>query len=137
MQKASRLAATLFARSSAFPRAEYRCQLLDARVVWSQFKYYCAPILLSRFSASAAQSAAELEGKLTVIAMPQLSPHMVSGYVRKWLKKPGDAIATYDVVMEVNTDTLSEEAYKVGDFAGTVTMLVEVADSSLTERPHL
>lgn len=58
--------------------------------------------------------------------MPQLSPHMQSGTVSKWLKKPGEEIGMYDVIFEVNTETLSEEAYKVGDFAGSVTMLVEV-----------
>ena len=59
--------------------------------------------------------------------MPQLSPHMESGSISKWLKKEGNEIATYDVIFEVDTKTLSEEAYKIGDFAGTVTMLVEVS----------
>ena len=52
---------------------------------------------------------------------------MKSGTVSKWLKKPGEEISVYDVVLEVDTETLSEEAYKIGDFAGSVTMLVEVS----------
>ena len=73
--------------------------------------------------------AEDLQDLVTVIAMPQLSPHMKSGIISKWLKKPGDEVAIYDVIFEVSTDTLSEEAYKVGDFAGSVTMLVEVCCS--------
>ena len=85
----------------------------------------CALISLANFSVSAAPPASAAD-KVVVIPMPQLSPHMTSGSIRKWLKQPGDEIATYDVIMEIDTDSLSEEAYKVGEFAGTVTMLVEV-----------
>lgn len=69
----------------------------------------------------------DLKDAVIVIPMPQLSPHMKSGTVSKWLKKPGEEISVYDVVLEVDTETLSEEAYKIGDFAGSVTMLVEVS----------
>ena len=69
----------------------------------------------------------DLGDTVIVIPMPQLSPHMQSGKVSKWLKNPGEEIGMYDVVFEVDTETLSEEAYKVGDFAGSVTMLVEVS----------
>jgi len=34
-------------------------------------------------------------------------------------------VAEFDVVMEVATDSLTEEAYRVGNFEGTVTLLVE------------
>lgn len=34
-------------------------------------------------------------------------------------------MAEYDIVMEVDTEELTEEAYKVGKFAGSVTLLVE------------
>ena len=34
-------------------------------------------------------------------------------------------MAEFDVVLEVDTDSLTEEAYRVGDFSGTVTLLVE------------
>lgn len=80
---------------------------------------------LGRSGLSTASS--ELKEKLIVIPLPQLSPNMSNGVIRKWLKRPGDKIATYDVVLEVDTDNLSEDAYKVGDLAGTVTMLVEVS----------
>lgn len=38
---------------------------------------------------------------------------------------PGDEVAEYDIVMEVDTEELTENAYKVGKFAGNVTLLVE------------
>ena len=34
-------------------------------------------------------------------------------------------MAEFDVVLEVDTDSLTEEAYRVGSFSGTVTLLVE------------
>ena len=34
-------------------------------------------------------------------------------------------MSTYDVLMEVETETLTEDAYKVDEFAGNVTLLVE------------
>ena len=126
MQAAGRLSASLLTSSRVSQSLGSACLLPDALGVLSPYNCCCALISLSRFSVSAPRLASELEEKLTVVQLPQLSPHMASGKVRKWLKKPGDAIATYDVVMEVDTDNLSEEAYKVGDFAGTVTMLVEV-----------
>ncbi len=41
------------------------------------------------------------------------------------MQAPHEGIAEYDLVMEVDTDSLTEEAYRVGKFAGTVTLLVE------------
>ena len=38
---------------------------------------------------------------------------------------PGEEVEEYDVLMEVDTETLTEEAYKVDEFAGKVTLLVE------------
>lgn len=83
---------------------------------------------LSKISTTAAYHASSVKDSIIVIPMPQLSPHMESGLISKWLKNEGDEIATYDVIFEVETTTLSEEAYKVGNFAGTVTMLVEVSN---------
>lgn len=34
-------------------------------------------------------------------------------------------MAEYDVLMEIDTETLTEDAYKVDEFAGKVTLLVE------------
>jgi len=88
---------------------------------------YSQLISLAQFTSTAHIQSSGLQDKITVIPMPQLSPTMTSGRVSKWLKHPGEEIATYDVVFEVETESLSEDAYKVGDFAGTVTMLVEVS----------
>ena len=41
------------------------------------------------------------------------------------LQAPGDGIEEYDIIMEVDTQELTEAAYKVGKFAGSVTLLVE------------
>ena len=90
---------------------------------------YSQLLSLANFTVTAQAGSSGLKDKLTVIPMPQLSPTMTAGRVSKWLKQPGEEIATYDVVFEVETESLSEDAYKVGDFAGTVTMLVEVRRS--------
>lgn len=50
---------------------------------------------------------------------------MQSGRITKWLKSPGDLVSIYDLIAEVTTDSLVEEAYKVDDFAGSVTLLLE------------
>jgi len=60
-----------------------------------------------------------------VLPMPSLSHAMTSGRVSKWLKAPGDLVGTYDIVAEVTTESLVDEAYKVDDFAGSVTLLLE------------
>lgn len=57
--------------------------------------------------------------------MPSLSHAMQSGRVSKWLKAPGDLVSVYDIIAEVTTDNLVEEAYRVDDFAGSVTLLLE------------
>lgn len=60
-----------------------------------------------------------------VVALPKLSHQMNAGRLVKWHKQAGDAIQMYDIIMELETDDLVEEVFKVGDFAGTVTLLVE------------
>ena len=50
---------------------------------------------------------------------------MTSGAVSKWLKAEGDKVNIYDLLLELYTDNLVDEAYKVGDFAGRVSMLLE------------
>lgn len=62
---------------------------------------------------------------LYVLPMPSLSHAMQSGRITKWLKTPGDLVSIYDIIAEVTTDSLVEEAYKVDDFAGSVTLLLE------------
>lgn len=57
--------------------------------------------------------------------MPSLSHAMSSGRITKWLKSPGDAVSIYEIIAEVTTDNLVDEAYKVDDFAGSVTLLLE------------
>ena len=69
-----------------------------------------------------------------VVCLPQLSPSMKSGKIRNWLKSPGDQIRLYDVFLEVDTDTLTEAANKVGSFEGSVTMLIESQEDVYLER---
>lgn len=60
-----------------------------------------------------------------VVCMPQMSPSMQSGKVRKWLKSAGEQVKNFDIVAEIDTDTLTEPQSKVGKFEGTTTMLLE------------
>jgi hypothetical protein len=69
--------------------------------------------------------------QLFVLPMPSLSHTMTSGRVTKWLKAPGDVISIYDIIAEVTTDSLVEEAYKVDDFAGSVTLLLESQEEAV------
>ena len=51
--------------------------------------------------------------------MPMLSPTMTKGSLLQWLKQAGDHLEPYDLVFELETESLTEDAYKVGDFAGS------------------
>jgi hypothetical protein len=73
----------------------------------------------------------EAQQPLLVLPMPSLSHTMTSGRVTKWLKAPGDVISIYDIIAEVTTDSLVEEAYKVDDFAGSVTLLLESQEEAV------
>ena len=66
--------------------------------------------------------------------MPQLSPSMQSGKVSAWLKSPGEQINIYDIIAEIDTETLTEEENKLGKFEGTVTMLLESQEDVFLQR---
>ena len=57
--------------------------------------------------------------KITVLTMPMLSPTMTEASLLHWLKTAGEKLEPYDLVFELETESLTEDAYKVGDFAGT------------------
>ena len=40
----------------------------------------------------------------TVVTMPALSPTMTAGNIGTWQKKPGEALAPGDVLVEIETD---------------------------------
>ena len=46
-------------------------------------------------------------------------------------------MAEFDVVLEVDTDSLTGEAYRVGDFSGTVTLLVEAQARTCSLAAHV
>ena len=50
--------------------------------------------------------------------MPMLSPTITEGSLLQWLKRAGDQLEPNDLVFELETESLTEDAYKVGDFAG-------------------
>jgi hypothetical protein len=50
-----------------------------------------------------------------VVALPKLSHQMTQGKLMKWLKKPGDRIEMYDVLMEVETEELVENVFKASN----------------------
>ena len=57
--------------------------------------------------------------QVIVLTMPMLSPTMTDGSLLHWLKDTGDQLEPYDLVFELETESLTENAYKVGDFAGS------------------
>eukprot|EP00879_Flechtneria_rotunda_P017810 GHRR01018669.1.p1 GENE.GHRR01018669.1~~GHRR01018669.1.p1 ORF type:complete len:186 (+),score=37.20 GHRR01018669.1:157-714(+) len=82
-------------------------------------------------AASEGSSAADaVVNGIIVLPMPSLSPSMKSGTIGRWLKAEGDECGMYDVVLEVQTESLVEDAYKVDEFAGKVTLLVEAQEEA-------
>ena len=51
----------------------------------------------------------------TDILMPALSPTMTSGKLAKWLKQPGDAVKSGDVLAEIETDKATMEVEAVDE----------------------
>ena len=45
----------------------------------------------------------------TEVKMPQLGESVHEGTIGKWLKRPGDAVAKYEPLVEVNTDKVNVE----------------------------
>ena len=81
------------------------------------------PLSSSFFSTTSAPSASSL----LLVPLPKLAPYMTSGKVR-WLKAEGEAFACYDIIAEISTSTLVEEAYREGKFKGEVTLLLEAQE---------
>eukprot|EP00891_Asterochloris_glomerata_P002011 jgi/Astpho2/2011/gw1.00038.419.1_t len=44
--------------------------------------------------------------------MPQLSPTMTHGIVRMWAKGEGEPLEQYELLFDLDTDSLTEDAYK-------------------------
>ncbi len=64
------------------------------------------------------------------VPLPKLAPHMTSGKV-KWLKAEGEAFACYDLLAEISSSTLVEEAHRVGQFLGEVTLVLEAQEDGV------
>lgn len=79
---------------------------------------------------------AEGKQKVVVIAMPKLSPTMTEGSLLGWLKDTGDQVEPYDLLFELETESLTEEAYRVGDFEGKVGMQIECVEDAFLAK-HL
>jgi pyruvate/2-oxoglutarate dehydrogenase complex dihydrolipoamide acyltransferase (E2) component len=88
---------------------------------------------IARLSSKATQEAHLLD-YVCVLPMPRLSHQMVDGVVTRLFKKEGDRVLAYDILAEVATETLTEDAYKHGDFAGSVKMLIEAQDEGFVAR---
>jgi pyruvate dehydrogenase E1 component beta subunit len=56
------------------------------------------------------------------ILMPALSPTMTEGKLAKWLKQPGDAVKSGDVIAEIETDKATMEVEAVDE--GTLTKIL-------------
>ena len=80
----------------------------------------------------------ELISQIHVIPMPKLSHRMTRGRIVQWFKKEGDKVEQYDVLFEVETDELVENVYKVDEYAGAISLLVESQEEGyLAKRIHL
>lgn len=89
---------------------------------WDATLSYCATQSVRNARATASAPDSQLQNnKVIVLTMPMLSPSMTEGSLSAWAKHPGDMLEPYDLVYELETETLTEEAYRVGDFAGTAT----------------
>ena len=53
------------------------------------------------------------DDKIHIVALPKLSHEMTKGRLVRWLKRPGDRIELYDILMEVETEELVENVFKV------------------------
>ena len=51
----------------------------------------------------------------TQVLMPALSPTMTEGKLAKWLKREGDAVASGDVLAEIETDKATMEIEAVDE----------------------
>lgn len=67
---------------------------------------------------TACYDGAEARKKVIVVAMPMLSPTMTEGSLLSWMKQSGDQVEPYDLLFELETESLTEEAYRMGDFEG-------------------
>eukprot|EP00198_Chlamydomonas_reinhardtii_P008649 XP_001697986.1 predicted protein [Chlamydomonas reinhardtii] len=74
--------------------------------------------------------------RLIWLPMPKLSHEMTHGRIAKWHVGDSDSgsgadpgrpthVSEYDILLTVDTDSLVEEAYRLDQFAGTVSLLVE------------
>ena len=48
---------------------------------------------------------------------------MTHGNVRKWAKGEGEPLEQYELLFDLDTDSLTEDAYKVGDFEGELLVM--------------
>ena len=71
-----------------------------------------------RSSATTATNTQTPDSRVIVLTLPKLSPTMTQGSLSGWAKTPSEVIEPYDLVYELETETLTEEAYRMGDFAG-------------------
>src|SRR6266404_3664141 len=62
--------------------------------------------------------ASEEERLVAKVTMPQLGESVAEGTIGKWLKKPGDAVAKYEPLLEVITDKVNAEV--PSPFAGVL-----------------
>ena len=98
----------------------FRPSLLTALVRCQPAVKFASPLLAARqFQSSRAVFGDDsVTKKVVVLTMPMLSPTMTEGSLLRWLKAEGDQLNPYDLVFELETESLTEDAYKVGDFAG-------------------
>eukprot|EP01023_Acetabularia_acetabulum_P058740 TRINITY_DN697_c0_g1_i1.p1 TRINITY_DN697_c0_g1~~TRINITY_DN697_c0_g1_i1.p1 ORF type:complete len:194 (-),score=33.90 TRINITY_DN697_c0_g1_i1:720-1301(-) len=62
---------------------------------------------------------------MVLFAMPRLSQSMELGSVKRWLKSEGDLVKENELIVELETDSLTQDAEKIGKFEGKLTLEIE------------
>eukprot|EP01026_Neomeris_dumetosa_P071887 TRINITY_DN7289_c1_g1_i4.p3 TRINITY_DN7289_c1_g1~~TRINITY_DN7289_c1_g1_i4.p3 ORF type:complete len:184 (-),score=25.37 TRINITY_DN7289_c1_g1_i4:323-874(-) len=70
------------------------------------------------------------EEGMILLAMPRLSQSMEQGSIVTWLKNEGDLVKEHEILLEVKTSSLTQDAQKVGKFEGDVLMEIESAEEA-------
>ena len=65
----------------------------------------------------------------TTVIMPQLGEAVIEGTIAAWLKEPGDSVAQYEPLLEIETDKVTTEA--TAEVAGTLLKILVPAGETV------
>ena len=79
-------------------------------------------------AARGAEVLREVGGQLSFLRMPQLSHSMAEGRVVRWHAAEGEEVPENGLACDVATDSIVPEGEKVGEWAGTTVLELELTD---------